>query len=294
MQLQNYLDSLKAHQIIRDDVYHLEEARKNVADIKELLTAIKKRNFSRRVAATIEQIFPQDASVSILIPVYIVALGHENVDAYVRRITWQGDVPRFVGELEGELTIVINLAHAVRYGDDVDERLLSVLGVVAHEVFHAAFGAYKDNSPSWQQYYKKHRRPFDELLDLTQNEGIAYYLSLDQRGHGYVPRDWYTRAREVFTTFNRNAEELLSDTLTFDRAAELIRAANLSGYLESYGAMAGMFIAREIDLRLGRPALIETIATGPADLFEKYITLSEHGSNLPNLSERVIKGFQHR
>ena len=66
--LQSSLDSLKAHQIIRDDVYHLEEARKNVAEIKELLSAIEKRNFSRRVAATVEQIFPQDAEVSLLIP----------------------------------------------------------------------------------------------------------------------------------------------------------------------------------------------------------------------------------
>jgi len=292
--LQSYLDSLKSHQIIRDDVYNLEEARKNVAAIKELLTAIEKRNFNRRVAATVEQIFPTDANVSLLIPVYIVAFGHENVDAYVRRIIWHGDTPQFTGENDGELTIVINLGHAVRYGDDVEERLLSVLGVVAHEVFHAAFGAYKESSPTWKRYYKNHHRAFDELLDLTQNEGIAYYLSLDQQGRGRVPRDWYARARDIFASFNRNAEELLSDALTHSRATELLRAANLSGYWESYGAMTGMFIAREIDLRMGRQALIETIAGGPIDLFNKYIKLTERDNNLQKISGKVIRSISQR
>lgn len=285
--LQSYLDSLKYHEIIRDDVYHLEEARKNVVDIKQLLDEIKKRNFNRRVVATIEQIFPQDADVSVNIPMYVVALGHENVDAYVRRIIWHGDTPQFTGENEGELTIVINLSHAVRYAPDLEQRFVSLLTVVAHEAFHAAFGAYKDRSRTWKRYYKEHRRPFDELVDLTQNEGIAYYLSLEQQGRGYLPRDWDTRTREVFATFNRSASELLSDNLSPRRASELMRTANLSGYWESYGAMTGMFIAREIDLRLGRGALIETISGGPLDMFKKYITLTDRDSNLPKFSRQV-------
>lgn len=287
--LRNYLDSLKYHQIIRDDLYHLETARKNAPEIKQLLDEMQKRNFNRRVVATVEQIFPANAEVSIDIPVYAVALGHENVDAYVRRIRWEGDVPRFAGEGEGDLTIVINLSQSVNYGHDLEERFVTLLGVVAHEVFHAAFGAYKDRSRPWRRYYRTHHRPFDQLLDLTQNEGIAYYLSLDQRGHGYLPRDWYAKIRETFTTFNRNAGELLSPDLTAGRAAELIRTANLSGYWESYGAMTGMFIAREIDLQLGRAALIETIAAGPLEMFAKYVYLTARDNRLPKLSDPIIR-----
>jgi hypothetical protein len=287
--LEASLDSLKYRQILRDDTYHLETARKNSAEIKLLLDEMEKRNFSRRVVATVEQIFPEESEVSIDIPVYVVALGHENVDAYVRRVQWEGDIPRFTGEGEGELTIVVNLAQSVNYGSTLEERFVSVLGVVAHEVFHAAFGAYKDRSRFWQRYYRTHRRPFDQLLDLTQNEGIAYYLSLDQRGRGYLPRDWYAKTRDIFTTFNRNASELLSPGLTPGRAAELIRTANLSGYWESYGAMAGMFMAREIDLQLGRGALIGTISAGPLDLLQKYARLTAHDSNLPKLSDSIIR-----
>ena len=287
--LQNYLDSLRYHDVMMNDVYHLEDARKNVAGIKELLTELKKQNFSRRVVATVEQVFPHDADVSTTIPVYVVALGHENVDAFVRRIVWHDDVPQFVGENQGELTIVVNLAHAVNYGRNLKERFISVLGVVAHEVFHAAFGAYKETSQTWQHFYAKHNSPFDELVDLTQNEGIAYYLSLDQQGRGFLPRDWYNRTREVFVTFNKNAEELLSNRLTPSRAAELLRTANLSGYWESYGAMTGMVIAREIDLRMGRAALIETIAKGSYDFFQKYVKLSKEDTNLPRLNQAISK-----
>jgi hypothetical protein len=287
--LKNYLDSLQYHQIITDDVYHLEDARTNVADIKQLLEAMQRQNFNQRVVATVEQIFPTDAEVNLTIPVYVVALGHENVDAYVRRIVWHDDAPEFVGENEGELTIVVNLARSVTYGQTVQERFVSLLGVVAHEVFHAAFGAYKDQSPVWKRFYENHQRPFDALLDLTQNEGIAYYLSLDQQGGGRLPMGWFNHTQEVFVRFNRNAGELLSKTLTPDRANKLIRTANLSGYWQSYGAMTGMFIAREIDLQLGRSALIETIARGPIDMFSKYINLTERDSNLPKLSPTVTQ-----
>jgi hypothetical protein len=292
--LQSYLDSLKYHQIIRDDIYHLESARKNAPEIKRLLEEMQKGTFNRRVVATVEQIFPADAEVSIDIPVYAVALGHENVDAYVRRIRWEGDVPRFVGEGEGDLTIVVNLSQSVKYGPDLQERYLTLLGVVAHEVFHAAFGAFKDKSRFWQRYERAHTRPFDALLDLTQNEGIAYYLSLDQRGHGYLPRDWYVKTQETFKTFNSNATELLSGDLPPQRAAELIRTANLSGYWESYGAMTGMFMAREIDLRLGRGALIETISGGPLDMLSKYAGLTERDGTLPKLSEQIIREISQK
>ncbi len=287
--LRAWLDSLKYHQIIRDDLYHLETARKNAADINQLLAEMQKRNFSRRVVATVQQIFPPDAEVTIDIPVYVVALGHQNVDAYVRRIAWDGDAPVFKGEGEGELTIVVNLSQSVNYGRDVEERFITLLGVVAHEVFHAAFGAFKDHSGSWRRYYASHHTPFYQLLDLTQNEGIAYYLSLDQQGRGHLPRDWYAKTIETFATFNQHAAELLSPGLTPSRASELIRTANLSGYWESYGAMTGMFIAREIDLRLGRAALIGTISGGPLDMLQKYQSLTDLDNTLPRLAEPVMR-----
>ncbi len=281
--LKDYLDSLRRHEQITDDIFHLEDARKGVGAISDLLAGIKKRNLNQNIPATVAQIFPADASVSCTIPVYVVAFGHGNADAYVRRIIWKGDVPQFTGGNEGELTIVINLGASVRYGSTTGERLLSLMTVMAHEVFHAAFGAYKDSSPGWKRYYERYNRPFDALLDLTQNEGIAYYLSLDQEWRGNLPPEWPARTQSAFARFNSDASELLSPALTRTRASDILRKANLSGYWESFGSMTGMMIAREIDLRMGRPALIETIAKGPADFFSKYITLTQKDPDLPKL-----------
>lgn len=292
-QLRSYLDSLQGRSIIRDDVFRLEEARENAETIAALLGELQRRNFSRMVVATVEQVFPSDIPVAAVIPVYVVALGHENADAYVRRVVWKGDEPQFVGEgeVEGELVIIINLAAAATHPLPPEEGMRSILLTTAHEVFHAAFGLYKDASPAWKSYHKRNTSAADYLLDLIQNEGIAYYLSLEQRLGDRLPQDWIGRMQESFAAFNRNAERLMSGRISGNEAGEIIRSANLSGYWESYGSMTGMAMAREIDRGLGREALIETISLGPLDFLSKYVSLTETGSSMPEISENVLKGY---
>ncbi len=287
--LEASLEDAKFDQISGDDVFRMREARSTVDAIEELLIEIKRRNFARRVTSTVEQLFPGDARIATSIPIYFVAFGPHNINAYVRRVTWRGDTPLFVGEGEGELTIVVNLARAVYSGETVDERFIGALSVVAHEVFHAAFGVYKDNSPNWREYYAKHRTYVHQLLDLTQNEGIAHYLTFQQRFHGYIPPDWNQKVRTSFERFNESTEELFSSSITPHRASELIRTSNTASYWDSYGAITGLFIARQIDQTLGRSLLVETVATDPFDYFWKYITLMQRDSNLPRLSEDIIQ-----
>jgi hypothetical protein len=50
-----------------------------------------------------------------------------------------------------------------------------------------------------------------------------------------------------------------------------------------------MIIARQIDQTLGRQALSETIANGPADFFGKYADLMKRDGNIPVLSPLVIQ-----
>lgn len=301
-QLQSGLDGIKFGQVDPDDVFRMKEARENVAAMKELLTNIRRRNFGQKVVSTVEQLFPENAKISSAIPMYFVAFGHQNIDAYVRRTVWDGDVPHFVGEGEGlqprngELTIVVNLAKGVKYGRNVDERFIGVLSVVAHEVFHAAFGVYKDSSPSWQAYYAAHNSYLDQLLDLTQNEGIAHFLTFGQRSArlpdgqgGYLPEDWDQKIAASFSEFNRSAGELLSGRISPQRANVVIGASNTSEYWKSYGAITGMFIARTIDEKLGRAALTETVANGVDDFYLKYISLMERDDSMPKLSESISR-----
>lgn len=286
--LEQALEDAKFGHSAGESVFRMDEGREHTQILRELLTEIRRRNFARRVASTVEALFPADTRLSATIPVYVVAFGHQNIEAFVRRVVWRGDVPVFVGEGEGELTIVVNIAKAVNYGRTVEERFIGVLSLVAHEVFHAAFGVYQDNSPVWREYRDTHRTYLDQLLELTQNEGIAHYLSFEQRTGGAVPRDWDERVRASFGEFNTNAEILLSGRVSPARAGEIIRASNTSEYWQSYGAITGLSIARQIDRVLGRPALVETITLGPADFFAKYHRICRTNSNLPGLSPRII------
>jgi hypothetical protein len=291
--LERALESAKFNQSLGDDLYCMKDARDNVAALAELYNELRRRNFGQKVASTVEQLFPAGAKVRGTLPLYFVAFGHQNIDAFVRRVIWHGDQPLFAAEREGEPTIVVNLAKAVHYGRTVDERFIGLLGTVAHEVFHAAFDAYKDESPVWRDYYARRQSYFDALTDLAQNEGIAYYLSLIQSSRGRLPADWERRVANVFAAFNQAAEELLAPGISPRRAQELLLSANTSGYWESYGAMAGMVMAKQIDQGLGRRELAETITNGPADFFAKYIALMRRDSSVPPLSSRVVQAIQN-
>lgn len=293
-QLVKSLDDIKFGQVNADDVFRMKDARANVAAMKELLANIKRRNLAQRVASTVEQLFPSATRITTTIPLYFVAFGHQNLDAYVLRVVWENDVPIFVGEGEGELTIVVNLANAIHYGRTADERFIGVLSVVAHEVFHAALGVYKDSSPLWKEYYQTHQSYADQLLDLTQNEGIAHYLTFEQRTGGRLPPDWDEKIAQSLAEFCRSADELSSPRISPQRAHYLISTSNTSEYWKSYGAITGMFIARTIDMKLGRAALAETITNGADDFYRKYKLLSEQNTNLPKLCSAILNhpGFQ--
>ena len=165
--LERALEAAKFNQSLGDDIFHLEEAKQNVSAMGDLLAELRRRNFAQRVVTTVAQLFPAGSRVRTTVPVYVVAFGYQTVDAYVRRVVWRGSEPTFVGEGEGEVTIIVNLSKSISYGRSTDERFLGLLTVVAHEVFHAAFGVYKDGSPEWRRYYSTHQSYFDQLLDLS-------------------------------------------------------------------------------------------------------------------------------
>jgi hypothetical protein len=292
--LESALGAVKFNQGLGDDVFRLADARANVGAIKELYGELRRRNFGQKVASTVEQLFPAGARVRGTLPIYFVAFGHQNIDAFVRRVIWEGDHPLFVPEGQGDPTIVVNLAKAVHYGRNVDERFIGLLSTVAHEVFHAAFDAYKDQSPAWRDYYARHQSPFDVLLDLTHNEGIAYYLSLIQTSRGRLPADWQQRVGSAIGVFNRSAQELLSPGVSSRRLEEILRTSNTSGYWESFGSITGMVIAKQIDQGLGRQALTETIAKGPLDFFWKYIELTKRNPDVFPLSPALVQAIQQR
>ncbi|MBF8297036.1 MAG: hypothetical protein HW389_3581, partial [Bacteroidetes bacterium] len=272
-------------------IYGLNMTMSRLDELKKLLAETKRRQLERRVVATISSLFPGDASVSLTIPVFVVAMGNENAAAFVRRVAWRDDSPVFVGDDQGEQVIVLNLARCLIRGGDVQQEFVQVLSTLAHESFHAVYGAYRsgfseDTLP---------KTPFFALAHLVQNEGIAYFLSREIRDGGEVPpSQWFDATRRAVETLNSAFLELQSPDLTAQRARELMMNSNLSGSFEgNYGATAGLRIAYEIENRLGRPALTETVRKGVGNFFEKYRELCRRDGNLPRFDDSVLRAFAH-
>ncbi|MDP2887129.1 MAG: DUF5700 domain-containing putative Zn-dependent protease [Ignavibacteria bacterium] len=290
-------DFVRALELARDsykstnDIYGLKMTLSRLDELKKLLAETKSRRLDRRVVATISSLFPSDASVSLTIPVFVVAMGNENAAAFVRRVAWKDDTPVFVGDDQGEQVIVLNLARCLIRGGDVQQEFVQVLSTLAHECFHAVYAAYRsdfseDTLP---------KTPFFALAHLVQNEGIAYFLSREIRDGGEVPpSQWFDATRRAVERLNSAFLELQSPELTSFRARELMMNSNLSGSFEgNYGATAGLRIAYEIENRLGRPALTETVREGVRSFFERYRELCRRDSNLPRFDDSVLRAIAH-
>lgn len=288
-------DFTRELELVRDnyknesDVYGLGPTRARAEQLKKLLTETKKRQLERRVVATIASFFPADAKVSLTIPVFVVAMGNENAAAFVRRVVWKDDTPVFVGNDQGEQVIVLNLARNLSNRGDIETEFVQVLSTLAHECFHAVFGVYRSGAASSID----RNNPAASLADLVQNEGIAYYLSLQlQIGGATPPTRWFDATERAMNALNSALIELHSPSVTAQRARELMMNSNLSGSFEgNYGATAGLRMAYEIDTRLGRPVLAETIREGVREFFAKYVDLCRHQTNLPRLDQNASRDF---
>jgi hypothetical protein len=277
----NALERVRDNENIQPDIYGLLPARINSTELRKLLTEIKHRQLERRVIATVESFFPSNISLSVTIPVYVVAMGNEKAAAVVRRVQWQGSTPLFVDEGEGVPVIMLNLARSLGVSEKVDEQFIVLLSTLAHEVFHAVYSQWK----STLQDYAQPASPAEALMDLVQNEGVAYYLSMQIRwGDSPMSPQWYSATANAIGTLNKVLRELRSPQLSQSRARELIMNSNLSGSFEgNYGATAGTRMAYEIEAKLGRSALTATLAKGGYEFLKIYREASLRDSSLPQV-----------
>lgn len=287
-------DFVRALELARDtynssnDMYGLRPAVSHLDELRKLLAETKRRRLDRRVVATISSLFPADARISVTVPVFVVAMGNENAAAFVRRVLWRENVPVFVGGDQGEQVIVLNLTRCLMRGGNVEGEFLQVLSTLAHESFHAVYGAYRSTDSADMNPGS----PAAALASVVQNEGIAYFLSMEIQGGGEVPPpQWFDVTKRAVEKLNAALIELQSPSLTPRRARELMMNSNLSGSFEgNYGATAGLRMAYEIEKRLGRPTLTETVREGVKDFFGKYSELCRQDNNLPKLDAAALGG----
>jgi hypothetical protein len=286
------LERFRNSATLSNDMFGLNAAIRYREQIKALTLEAKRRNLDRKILATIAPFFPEKIRISATIPVYFVALGNENAAAFVRSIVWQDNVPHFVAEGEGELTIVMNLTRSVQYIQEIQIQFVDMMSTLAHESFHAVFGIYQQQVPAWRSIASR-PEPQWVLAELVQNEGIAYLISLQQRTGSQLSPAQLSSSKQSVTDLNNALKELGSPGLTHARARELIMNSNLSGsYEKNYGASAGLLMAYAIDSKLGRKALTETLEFGVGDFFGKYHQIADQFAGLPKLDPDVVSMLQ--
>lgn len=162
--------------------------------------------------------------------------------------------------------------------------------VIAHETMHsvqnAAYGNPEEqNDPdgTWLT-----------ALSKLQREGTARYVEVETDPGPYEPYTYGFHYRavasEALRGFGADLPRLqrLYDACypRFDKAA-FVRAyqEGMSGGGPYYAIGHG--IARAIDDKLGRAALIESVERGPKDFFTKYLTLCARDPALPKLPADV-------
>ncbi|MFA6468815.1 MAG: DUF5700 domain-containing putative Zn-dependent protease [Bacteroidota bacterium] len=274
------------------DMFGLSATSVYLRQIELLTKEAKNRNLDRKILATIAPFFPQHIKINASIPVYFVALGNENAAAFVRSIVWRDNVPYFVGEGEGELTIVVNLTRSAQYIQEIQMQFVDMMSTLAHETFHAVFGIYQQNTPAWRMISSR-PEPYWVLAELVQNEGFAYLISLQQRTGSHLSSGQLSAAKVAISDLNNALKELSSPAISHTRARELIMNSNLSGsYEKNYGATAGLLMAYAIDAKLGRKSLTESLEFGIYDFFRKYQQLAEQFGELPKFDQAVVDMLQ--
>jgi hypothetical protein len=272
------------------DVYGFSPVKNHILELRKLLEEIKRRRLDRRIVATIASFFPEQAKIATRFSVYFVVIGNERAAAFVRHVVWNYDTPTFVNEDEGEPIIVVNLTRALESSPDVEAQIIEVLSTTAHECFHAVYSVLQKSLPG----LTKPANIAELLLEVVQNEGIAYYLSMQTHiGTGAPSRQWWGITSQAVETLNKVLLELYSPNLTQARAQELVMNANLSGSFEgNYGATAGLRMAYEIDKNLGRPALTGTLMKGSRSFILAYRQACLRDSMLPQIDKRILQAIE--
>lgn len=272
-----HLEGVRAGNGSETDRYGLHMVRNNTTELRALVTQLKQYQLHRRISATLEAYFPPDLPVDATFRVYFVVFGNDRATAVVRRVRWQGNEPLFVRD--GEPTILVNVAQYGSPSIDMQAKVLALMGTLTHEAFHAVYEMVREQLPD----SLKATTPAETLLELIHNEGIAYYISLELQGQGrQLSPQWYRTTEQAFTVFERALRELQNPSTPPQRVRELILNANLSGdFSSNYGVAVGQRMAYEIDTRLGRRALRETLKGGFRSFFQRYRECVELYPELP-------------
>lgn len=170
----------------------------------------------------------------------------------------------------GDGSIVINVT-AGFWGGNPDK----VFNLLVHELYHNGFGLHRHGSSP--QDAKTGAALVENLLWQTQHEGMATYVAYRARPPGLLVEDYafLDDAAEVRVRF-KLLQKLLDDMgHAGDSELAPLRERLWSGGTSKRAFyVVGAWMARDIEARHGRDALIRTVVDGPRAFLDAYMSSS--------------------
>lgn len=255
-----------------------------------LLERIKEYDFENQTIDRIREYIPTEHTLNVTCNVYFVLTGWEWGDAMVHRITKTDNLYRVTDH--GEPIIIINLSIITKlYGEESNKLLNDVIcNLMSHELFHLVFEKIKSTSKQW----RKNKEPtrICNLIELIQNEGIAHYLSNNQKQNLIKSYNHSSELKEhekvAFQRLNVAVKQLLDSEVSAREKNHILARANTGKYWEKFGAIVGKFMVYHIESKYGEQAIRESILKGAYFFIELYNKVQIERSGLPMLTEELV------
>jgi hypothetical protein len=293
-ELPTFFDELKTFSIndsLKSDPYGLRLAWFQRDKSSLLLNKIKKYSFQGEIVDRIKPYIPTDYPLDVECNVYFVLTGWEWGDGMVRKIT-NIDNQYKVTE-QGESVIIVNLSIITKlYGGNINKLLNdNISNTISHELFHFVFAEYRNVSSYWKS--NRDTTNIGQLVEIIQNEGIAHYLSHNQKQN--LIENYNTSSKlkehekEAFKQLYIAVKQLLNTELSKQEKVNILMKSNTGKYWDKFGAITGKFMVYHIEKEYGEQAIQESLSKGAYYFLKLYNKLQIENSTLQSLPEELKK-----
>ena len=256
-----------------------------------LLNKIKEYNFSDEITDRIKPYIPTDYFLDVACNVYFVLTGWEWGDAMVCEIT-NIDNQYKVTE-QGESVIIINLSIITKlYGDDINKLLNdNISNTMSHELFHLVFAEYQNVSSYWKN--NRDTTKIGQLVEIIQNEGIAHYLSHNQKQNlikNYnTSNELKEHEKKAFKQLDIAVKHILNNELSEQEKDDILMKSNAGKYWDKFASIAGKFMVYHIEKEYGEHAIQQSLSKGSYYFLELYNKVQSENPILPSVPEELKK-----
>ncbi len=297
-ELPTFFDELKNFSVndsLKPDPYGLRLAWFQRDESSLLLNKIKEYNFQGEAVERIMPYIPTDYPLDVTCNVYFVLTGWEWGDAMVREITKTDNHYRVTEQ--GEPVIIVNLSIITKlYGDDIDKLLNdNISNTMSHELFHFVFAEYQKVSSFWKN--NRDTTKIGQLVEIIQNEGIAHYISHNQKQNlikNYnTSNELKEHEKKAFKQLDIAVKQLLNSELSEQEKDDILMKSNAGRYWDKFGAIAGKFMVYHIEKKYGEQAIKQSLSKGAYYFLELYNKVQSENPTLPILPKELKKRIKH-